>query len=176
MSKLASLDLSNFDTSKVTDMSDMFSDAENLISLNLSNFDTSNVTNMYRMFNYMPNLTSLNVSSFDTSKVTDMSFMFLGTPKLASLDLSSFDTSNVTNMSNMFALVEDEDITKDKLERIYVNNDFNTSQLTSFYDMFRNRKKLRGGNGSYLSDPSTADKTWLRVDRPGVQGYFTRKS
>ena len=33
-----------------------------------------------------------------------------------------------------------------------------------------------GGNGSYLSDPSTADKTWLRVDRPGVQGYFTRKS
>ena len=173
---LISLNVSNFDTSKVTDMSDMFSGAENLISLNLSNFDTSNVTNMYRMFNYMPNLTSLNLSNFDTSKVTDMSFMFSGTPKLASLDLSNFDTSNVTNMSHMFALAEDEDITKDKLERIYVNNDFNTSQLTNFYDMFRNRKKLRGGNGSYLSDPSTADKTWLRVDRPGVQGYFTRKS
>ena len=77
-------------------------------------------------------------------------------------------------MSDMFYL-RDEDMTKDKLEKIYVNNDFNTAKLTNFSGMFRNRKKLRGGNGSYLADPSTADKTWLRVDRPGVQGYFTRK-
>ena len=78
-------------------------------------------------------------------------------------------------MYTMFAL-RDEDKLKDKLEKIYVNNDFNTAKLTtSFTEMFRNRKKLRGGNGSYLADPSTADKTWLRVDRPGVQGYFTRK-
>ena len=63
----------------------------------------------------------------------------------------------------------------DNLEKIYVNNDFNTSGLTDYSRIFENRKKLRGGNGSYLADPSTADKTWLRVDRPGVQGYFTRK-
>ena len=93
---------------------------------------------------------------------------------LTSLDLSNFDTSKVTNMSYMFYLYDD-DISKDKLETIYVNNDFNTSKLTNFTDMFENRKKLRGGNGSYLVNPSTADKTWLRVDRPGVQGYFTRK-
>ena len=77
-------------------------------------------------------------------------------------------------MSSMFSL-KDEDKLKDNLEKIYVNDDFNTTKLTMTYRMFENRKKLRGGNGSYLANPSTADKTWLRVDRPGVQGYFTRK-
>ena len=74
----------------------------------------------------------------------------------------------------MFSL-PNEEMPNDKLEKIYVNNDFNTTNLTNFSQMFRNRMKLRGGNGSYLTDPSTADKTWLRVDRPGVQGYFTIK-
>ena len=78
-------------------------------------------------------------------------------------------------MKSMFYLY-DKDMSKDKLETIYVNNDFNTAKLKYFLRMFSNRKKLRGGNGSYLADPSDADKTWLRVDRPGVQGYFTRKS
>ena len=79
------------------------------------------------------------------------------------------------NMQSMFYL-DDEIKSKDKLEKIYVNNDFNTAKLTVFTGMFKNRKKLRGGNGSFLANPSTADKSWLRVDRPGVQGYFTRKT
>ena len=96
------------------------------------------------------------------------------TRNILDLDLFNFDTSNVTNMRNMFSLFG-IDKNKDNLEKIYVNNDFNTTKLTDFTGMFENRKKLRGGNGSYLTDPSMADKTWLRVDRPGVQGYFTRK-
>ena len=168
------LDLSNFDTSKVTNMSYMFNGMFNLTSLDLSNFDTSKVTNMTSMFSHMANLTALNLSSFNTSNVTNMMLMFFDMPNLITLDLSNFDTSNVTDMLQMFAL-DDRDISKDKLETIYVNNDFNTSKLTYFTFIFDNRMKLRGGNGSYLADPSTADKTWLRVDRPGVQGYFTRK-
>ena len=201
MSSLTSLDLSNFDTSKVTSMASMFSGMSSLTLLNLSSFDTSNVTNMRYMFHGMSNLITLDLSNFNTSNVTLMDYMFSGMSSLAMLDLSnfntsnvedmwgmfsgmssltslnlsSFDTSEVTNMRSMFAL-SDEDVSKDKLERIYVNNDFNTAKLTDTYQMFGNRKKLRGGNGSYLADPSTADKTWLRVDRPGVQGYFTRKS
>ena len=170
-----SLNLSNFDTSKVADMSAMFYNMSNLTSLNLSNFDTSKVTDMSYMFSGMSNLTTLDLSNFDTSKVTDMGLMFGNMSNLITLDLSNFDTSNVTNMQSMFYL-DDEIKSKDKLEKIYVNNDFNTAKLKYFTGMFGNRKKLRGGNGSYLADPSTADKTWLRVDRPGVQGYFTRKS
>ena len=173
-SGLTLLNLSSFNTSKVTNMDRMFSNTRKLITLDLSNFDTSKVTNMGSMFYNMRNLTSLNLSSFNTSKVTDMSYMFYDMRNLTSLDLSNFDTSNVTNMNSMFYL-DGMYISGDKLETIYVNNDFNTAKLTDTYQLFGNRKKLRGGNGSYLTNPSTADKTWLRVDRPGVQGYFTRK-
>ena len=167
MTKLTTLDLSNFDTSKVTDMKYMFNEMYSLTSLNLSSFNTSNVTDMSCMFAHMFRLTSLNLSNFDTSKVTNMGAMFYDMPSLTSLDLSNFNTSNVTNMGWVFAF--------NGSEKIYVNNDFNTSKLTNFSNMFKESKKLRGGNGSYLADPSTADKTWLRVDRPGVHGYFTRK-
>ena len=172
VSSLTTLNLISFDTSQVTNMGYMFSAMFNLTTLNLSSFDTSKVTNMGSMFAYMRNLTTLNLSNFDTSKVTDMSRMFSGISNLTTIDLSNFNTSNVTDISYMFSL---DDGNVDKLERIYVNNDFNTTKLTNFYRMFENRKKLRGGNGSFLANPSTANKTWLRVDRPGVQGYFTRK-
>ena len=174
MSSLTSLNLSSFNTSNVTDMNAMFDHVTSLTSLNLSNFDTPKVTGMSNMFRNMSNLTTLDLSSFDTSKVATMSAMFHGMSNLTTLDLSNFDTSKVTSMSSMFSL-KDEDKLKDNLEKIYVNDDFNTTKLTMTYRMFENRKKLRGGNGSYLANPSTADKTWLRVDRPGVQGYFTRK-
>ena len=131
-------------------------------------------TYAHRMFSSMSNLTTLDLSHFDTSNVASMSGMFSGMTNLTTLDLSNFDTSKVTNMNFMFYL-DGMYISEDKLETIYVNNDFNTAKLTDFSGMFQNRKKLRGGNGSYLADPSTADKTWLRVDRPGVQGYFTRR-
>ena len=174
MSNLTTLDLSNFDTSNVTDMSWMFYGMSSLTTLDLSNFDTSKVTNMDSMFYGMSSLTTLDLSNFDTSKVTDMGSMFAEMLSLTTLDLSNFDTFQVTDMSGMFYL-NDMYISEDKLETIYVNNDFNTAKLTDFSGMFQNRKKLRGGNGSYLADPSTADKSWLRVDRPGVHGYFTRK-
>ena len=119
-------------------------------------------------------LLEIDVSNFDTSKVTDMSRMFYDLRNITSLDLSNFDTSKVTTMYSMFYL---DEIPKDKLATIYVNNDFNTTNLTDTSLMFSNRKKLRGGNGSYLTDPLSADKTWLRIDDPahGRPGYFTRK-
>ena len=175
MNKIIDLDLSSFNTQNVTDMSGMFAYVTNLKSLNLANFNTRKVTNMYSMFSSMTSLTTLDLSSFDTSNVINMDGMFYHANSLTSLDLSNFDTSNVANMQSMFEL-GDEDTDKDKLAVIYVNNDFNTMKVTNFSNMFKNRKKLRGGNGSYLTNPSMADKTWLRVDRPGVQGYFTRKS
>ena len=174
MPSLTSLNLSNFDTSNVTDMHNMFYDTSNLTTLNLSNFDTSKVTDMNYMFHNTSSLTSLNLSNFDTSKVTNMEAMFSDMSGLTSLDLSNFGTSQVTNMENMFSL-RDEDKLNDKLETIYVNNDFDTAKVINFSAMFVNRKKLRGGNGSFLAAPGAADLTWLRVDRPGVQGYFTRK-
>ena len=177
MHNVTTLNLSNFDTSKVTNMQYMFADMRNLTALNLSNFNTSQVTNMHSMFGAMSSLTTLDLSSFDTSKVMDMNHMFWGMSGLTTLNLSNFDTSKVTDMGYIFYL-ENKDMSKDNLETIYVNNDFDTAKLTVFTGMFINRKKLRGGSGSFLPNPSDADKTWLRIDDPtnGRPGYFTRKT
>ena len=174
MPSLTSLNLSHFDTSKVTDMHFMFRDTSSLTSVDLSNFDTSKVTDMDNMFRNMSSITSLDLSHFDTSKVTDMENMFSDMLNLITLDLSNFDTSQVTDMNGLFGL-RGVDKLNDKLETIYVNNDFNTAKVINFSAMFENRMKLRGGNGSFSAAPGAVDLTWLRVDRPGVQGYFTRK-
>ena len=176
MSSLTSLDLSSFNTSKVMGMNGMFYGMSSLTSLDLSSFNTSKVMGMEDMFSRMSSLTTLNLSNFNTLQVVSMDRMFFGMSNLTTLDLSNFDTSKVTDMDFMFALADEEKL-KDKLERIYVNNDFNIAELTGFSEMFRNRKKLRGGNGSYLNYPSDADNSWLRIDDPahGRPGYFTRK-
>ena len=174
MAALENLNINNFNTSAVTNMNNMFSGMTSLRGLNLSNFDTANVKDMGGMFHNMKTITELNLSNFNTSNVLGMEAMFYNMTALKTLDISNFDTSQVGSVKSIFATADG-----DNLERIYVNNDFNTARLTSYMDytnMFTGRTKLRGGNGSYLSNPATADLTWLRVDRPGVQGYFTRKS
>ena len=109
---MKSINVSSFDTAKVTNMSGMFATGQNFVigsgnksaldKLDLSNFNTANVVNMSYMFNNCDMLKTLNISSFDTAKVTDMSYMFNGCSKIAILDMNSFNTSCVTNMSYMF--------------------------------------------------------------------------
>ena len=95
--------IKNWDTSKVTGMSYMFYNCGKLTSLDLSGWDTSKVTNMGGMFQSCKNLTNLEgLENWDTSKVTNMNSMFYDCGKLTSLDLSEWDTSKVTNMGNMF--------------------------------------------------------------------------
>ncbi len=77
-----------------------------LQTIDLTGFDTSRVTSMRDMFSGCIALQKLDLSGFDTSQVTDMSGMFRECCKLQlqSLDLSSFNTSNVTDMSEMFEM------------------------------------------------------------------------
>jgi surface protein len=75
----------------------VFYNCTSLQSLDLSNWDTSNVTNMATMFSNCP-ITQLDLSNFDTSKVTSMSYMFRGCTNLSVLDISGFDTSSLNIM------------------------------------------------------------------------------
>ena len=127
-SSLKELNLSNFNTSSVTDMSRMFSDCSGLTALNLSNFNTAAVTNMSKMFSGCSGLTALNLSKFNTAAVTNMSDMFSGCSGLTALNLSKFNTAAVTNMSDMFHRCT-------LLEELNVSN-FNTSAVTNMSDMF----------------------------------------
>lgn len=150
-SKSQSIDLSNFNTSNVTNMRGMFFGSDATIIKGLEKIDTSKVTNMESMFSYsqaasldlsnfntesvidMSNMfeynkaTTLNISNFDTKNVINMNNMFEGS-KALSLDLSSFDTGKVKNMNNMFT-VSDAMIIKG-LEK------FDTSNVNDMRDMF----------------------------------------
>ena len=136
LNQLTTLDVTHFDTSKVTDMSGMFSGLNQLTTLDVTHFDTSNVTNMSSMFNGMSKLTTLDVTPFDTSKVTNMSGMFSGVSNLTMLDVTRFDTSNVTSMASMFqgmSMLTHLDVTH-----------FNTSNVTSMAAMFAGASNLTG--------------------------------
>ena len=133
-----------FDTSNVTDMSNMFSDCSSLTSIpqldtsNVTNMrsmftrcsslttiphiDTTKVTNMYRMFNGCSSLTT--IPQINTSNVTDMEYMFNGCTWLTSIP--QIDTTNVTNMEYIFS----------KCSSLPSIPQIDTSKLTSMYAMF----------------------------------------
>ena len=60
----------------VTDTAEMFRNFNELTSIDLSNFDTSKVKGMSCMFFNCSDLYKLDLSNFDTSKVNDMTCMF----------------------------------------------------------------------------------------------------
>ena len=153
MSSLISLNLSNFDTSRVTNMSYMFFNTSSLTLLNLSNFDTSKVTNMDSIFRGMTNLTTIDLSNFDTSKVTDMSSMFSDMRNLITLNLSNFNTSKVAYMNRMFSDMHN-------LTNLNISN-FDTSQVTDMHDMFSNIKNLTTLNLSNFNTSRVTDMGFM---------------
>ena len=134
LSNLTTLDVTHFDTSNVTNMRSMFNDMSQLTNLDVTHFDTSNVTDMGGMFQYVSELTNLDVTHFDTYNVTGMDWMFTGMSQLTNLDVTHFDTRNVTTMANMFNGLN-------RLTNLDVTH-FNTSQVTDMYGMFSGMSNL----------------------------------
>ena len=96
------VNLNMIDTSKITDMSNMFDRYTSLQTLNVSGWDVSNVIDMSFMFDKCTSLQTLDVSGWDVSNVIDMSFMFDKCTSLQTLDVSRWDVSNVKDMKYMF--------------------------------------------------------------------------
>jgi surface protein len=138
-----SYDLSSWNTSKVTNMSNMFNNASTF-NPNISSWNTSSVTNMSNMFNYAIAFNG-DLSSWNTSSVTNMSNMFNYAIAFNG-DLSSWDTSKVTNMSNMFnyALVFNGDLSS-----------WNTSKVTNMSNMFYIAVAFNGDIGSWNTSKVT---------------------
>ena len=133
--RVRSLDVSHFDTRKVTDMSYMFANCKTyLTSLDLSNFKTGNVKSMSGMFYNCYFMTSLDISGFDTRNVEYMNYMFYNCNYLSSLDVSSFDTRNVTDMMRMFNNCA-------SLTTLDLSN-FDTRNVTDMRYMFNSCSKL----------------------------------
>ena len=132
---LEEIKFGNFKTSKVTNMEGMFECCMALKSLDLSTFDTSNVENMNSMFAVCISLQELNVSNFNTEKVKDMNTLFGGDMTLKMLDLSSFSSANLTIMNFMFKNCF-------SLKEIKFSNKFQPNQIKDIYKAFLNCENL----------------------------------
>lgn len=188
-SNLETLDLSHFNTEKVTTMAQMFYGCTKLHNLNIDNFNTENVSYMNGMFegcsgldtldlshfntryvrksgfNYMFNgcssLSSLDVSNFTTDKPSmQLDGLFKGCRSLQTLDLSSFSTGGASSVTDMFDGCS-------ALQTIYVSDLFKFNSVSSS-NMFRDCHSLKG---AISFEPSTIDKTYASY----VWGYLTKK-
>jgi len=147
---LAEIDVSHFNTKNVKTMSCMFDFCLSLTSLNVSTFDTSQVTDMNGMFSECSSLTSLDVSNFNTSQVEFMFFLFDGCSLLTSLDVSNFNTSNVLDMLNMFGNCV-------SLTSLNLSN-FDTYKVMDMEKMFYNCTSLTSLD---LSSFDTSQVEWM---------------
>ena len=111
--KVATIDLTNFDTKYATDMGYMFYYAgfsATSFTTDVSNFNTSNVTTLWHMFDGCGyNSTSWSIGNLDdwnTSNVTKMISVFESSGYNSTTwsvgDLSDWDTSKVTSFAGMF--------------------------------------------------------------------------
>jgi len=93
--------ISQWNTSAVTDMSELFYTKDSSFNENINNWDVSNVTDMYGMF---AGASSFNqpLEEWNVAKVTDMSNMFRRASSF-NQPLEKWNVANVTNMSGMFA-------------------------------------------------------------------------
>ena len=108
------------DTSKVTTMARAFNECNSLITI--PRLDTSNVQSMYATFSNCSNLTTIPL--LDTSNVTSMSSIFSGCKQLTTIPL--LDTSNVTDMYGVFYVC----INLTSIPQL------DTSKVTTMADMF----------------------------------------
>lgn len=95
------INMSDINTSAITDMSYMYQNLTQLKGIN-ADFDTSNVTTFEYMFAGCKELTSLNLKRFITTACTNTLGMFRNCTSLDTLDLRHFDMTNVTSFTNMF--------------------------------------------------------------------------
>lgn len=111
-----SLDIVNgLDTSKVTDISYMFSYCYSVPYLILDKFDTSNVTTMEAMFECCWTLEYVDISNFDASKVTNVSGMFYQCTNLYDIHMENCSRDTISKIinSSSFPTYEDPNRTKE---------------------------------------------------------------
>ena len=189
MTALEELDILHFNTSQVDNMKNLFKDVAKVTKLDLTNFNSRKATDMTSMFDGMEALSDLKLGpDFSFEMANNLDYMFHNTYSLKSIDLGEVDIQKTFSLAGMFAI---DDPSRDQLEKIYTTNEFKLTEYSYWQDhfktqddgtpgdgikdVFKNRVKLRGGQGSHLENPSMATKDWFRFDNPPAQGYFTQK-
>lgn len=101
------IDISAWDLSHVTTMSNAFNGCEKLMNIVFPTdedriFSTS-LTNLEGTFNGCKSLTALDCNAWNVSKVTSMNSIFMNCSSLSDLKVSEWDTPALKNIGNMFS-------------------------------------------------------------------------
>ena len=133
-SNIYEIDLSNFNTSKVSDISYMFNGCKQLYSLDISFLDVSKVRDIRYLFKGCSSLTYINMSNFRAGSLNYISYAFQSCTKLRSLDLSNFNTSKIISLRGLFEGCS-------SLTFLNLSN-FDTSHVTRMQSIFCNCSSL----------------------------------
>ena len=176
---LTSADLSMLDTSKVTDMSSMFSTASTSFNGSLTtligeeNWDTSNVTNFASMFMMQDGITSIDVGGWDMSSGSNFQYMFRGCEALTQLDVSNWRmNTSATNGTFNYMFADCQKLTSidvsgwtvdgiANMSYMFYNcyaltgpidtSSWNTANVTTYRSMFQNCRAMGKIDASGLS-------------------------
>lgn len=147
------IDIRHFDTSNVTNMESMFADLHKVTSLDLSGLNVKKVSNIQYIFSGSNDLQSLNLSGWELDSITSMYSLFSNLPKLTSLNLNGFTTKNVTDMTYMFAGTK-------KLANLDLSS-FDTSKVTTMERMFQDMESLNSINLSSFDTSSVTSMQYM---------------
>ncbi len=147
-------DLSKLDTSKITDMSQLFQFSE--FNGDISNWNTSNVINMSEMFRFAKFFNQA-LNNWDVSNVTDMGWMFFAAYNFNQA-LDNWDVSNVVDMREIFlsAMAFNQALDKWKVSNV-------RDMGGMFYDTIAFEIKLNNGNP--LPEKTNELKVWFNNNR-----------
>lgn len=139
-------DISTWDTSQITDMSDLFNaylnsfvnDEMEAFNLNIENWNVSNVTNMNSMFAGC-RLFNQPLNNWNVSNVTNMKMMFHGCARF-NQPLNDWNVAKVTNMDGMFMACT-------RLNQLFR---WNVPRLTTAFGMFNGCSALPRENIQFV--------------------------
>ena len=148
-------DINTWDTSLITDMSDLFKNRRFTFNSNISAWNVSNVTNMSYMFYF--SAFNKEIGSWDVSKVTNMRNMFAGA-QYFNRNISRWDVSSVTDVRYMFRNAYDF---KQEIRGWDISN------VTKFIDMFYGATAFK----TRYSAPNTptASFFWTAITDSNIQ-------
>ena len=167
---LDEVDLNSWDTHSLERIAGMFGHSR-VIEVKIGDWDTSNLKDMWGTFSWCTRLQSLDISMWSTPKLEKLYATFVRCESLKELDLSRWDTSHVVNMEMMTSYAT-------HLELLNVSS-FDYSNVTNKDQMYSDLNNLQvlivnedfAGVTSYINGPRWDSKWFHKTDGNGNNLY-----
>lgn len=165
-------------------------------SVNNKGWNTSKVTDMSYLFSHMPNLVNGTLDNLDVGNVTSFACVFSNNPKMETADFSYgvFPKENLKKIARENYSVADDTAGEgllnncEKLKTVYLNSEDQVDYLFLLnlgrdgWSLMQNNQVM--GSGSIVGpsglknsyDSVSYDDNCCWLDRPGRQGIFTYKA